>query len=89
MRLACPIATDPATDGLALAACDRGDKVEAPTAAQTAQLDEADRMLDTMADRDAPREDANAPPRVTAPTTTHRLSRTKKGRKHSLPDPFH
>lgn len=44
---------------LALAACDRGEKVEAPTPAQTAQLDEADRMLDTMADRDAPREEEN------------------------------
>ena len=32
-----------------LAACDRGERVEAPTAVETERLNEADAMLDNMA----------------------------------------
>ena len=32
-----------------LAACDRADRVEAPTAVETARLNEADAMLDNLA----------------------------------------
>ena len=38
---------------LALAACDRAERVEAPTAAETEQLNEAEAMLDNISANDA------------------------------------
>jgi uncharacterized lipoprotein len=46
---------------LLLAACNREDAPERPTAAQTAQLDEAENMLDNLAANEEGPDNASAP----------------------------